>query len=384
MILKSIKYKNVSDVNLIVGQNATGKTKAIEVIKNIADMVSGNNKIFGSNRVPFRINGKNSDKNSNSFTKNPLSKEPFSDYKLVFNDGNNQFYYYLKHNFKHILKEVFKLNNEEKLNREYGETGQMYYQKENRNLTFKIRDDELAVTKGDSYQQPFFDKLYEWGSNIAHYKFGGQMGRNVPVEGQKERVNSFYINIPEIGIRGRKRFEDKFDEEIIRDMAEIGYEIESIDFQNQYTPFFTVQEKGLKFLDILHDQLSQGMFRALSLIIQLNYSLLSKQPSLILIDDIGEGLDYERSKKLIDLIIKKIEGTKVQLIMTTNDRFVMNKVPLKYWQVIKREKNKSVFYNYENSKQTFDDFALTGLSNFDFFATEFFVKGFDEYVKVNP
>jgi len=58
-----------------------------------------------------------------------------------------------------------------------------------------------------------------------------------------------------------------------------------------------------------------------------------------LIDDIGEGLDYERSKKLIDLIIQKAKKYAVQLIMTTNDRFVINKTPLEYWLVIKREKN---------------------------------------------
>lgn len=141
-----------------------------------------------------------------------------------------------------------------------------------------------------------------------------------------------------------------------------------------------VQEKDL---DAITDQreMSQGMFRALSLIIQLNYSLLTKKPNCILIDDIGEGLDYERSKKLIDLIINKAENTNTQVIMSTNDRFVMNKIPLQYWSVIKRLKNKAIFYNYKNSKHIFDDFAFTGLNNFEFFATDFYIKGFEDYTK---
>jgi hypothetical protein len=34
--------------------------------------------------------------------------------------------------------------------------------------------------------------------------------------------------------------------------------------------------------------MSQGMFRVLSLIIQVNYSVLAKKPNCILIDDIGK------------------------------------------------------------------------------------------------
>jgi AAA15 family ATPase/GTPase len=138
-----------------------------------------------------------------------------------------------------------------------------------------------------------------------------------------------------------------------------------------------VQENDLG--DITYQtEMSQGMFRALSLLVQLNYALLGKVPSCILIDDIGEGLDYDRSKNLIDLIIAKVKGSSVQVIMTTNDRFVMNKVPLEYWSVIQRVPKKSLFYNYKNSKETFDEYAYSGLSNFDFLATEFYIKGFEK------
>ncbi len=48
---------------------------------------------------------------------------------------------------------------------------------------------------------------------------------------------------------------------------------------------------------------SQGMFRAFSLLTYTHYMRLKNTKSTLLIDDIGEGLDYERSKNLI----KKIE-----------------------------------------------------------------------------
>lgn len=106
----------------------------------------------------------------------------------------------------------------------------------------------------------------------------------------------------------------------------------------------------------------------------LNYSIFADLPSCILIDDIGEGVDYTRSTALIELLISKVEGTQMQLIMSTNDQFVMDAVPLKYWLVIKRSTGKAKIYNYLNNKKLFDSFKFTGLSNFDFFSSNYYLK----------
>jgi len=107
-------------------------------------------------------------------------------------------------------------------------------------------------------------------------------------------------------------------------------------------------------------------------LIQVTYNIMSGLPSTILIDDIGEGLDFERSTKLIGLLIELAKkNDDIQLIMSTNDRFVMNNVPLEYWQVIQRKGGECRIYNYRNSKEIFDEFAYTGLNNFDFLATDF-------------
>ena len=140
----------------------------------------------------------------------------------------------------------------------------------------------------------------------------------------------------------------------------------------------SVKEDGLKdYTDQM--EMSQGMFRSLSLVIQIEYSLLANLPSCIMIDDIGEGLDYERSQSLIKLIMQKAASSRLQLIMTTNNRFVMNNIDLKYWHVINRENERSVFYNIGNSKDVFEEFSLTGLNNFDFFATKFYKDGMEAF-----
>jgi hypothetical protein len=98
---------------------------------------------------------------------------------------------------------------------------------------------------------------------------------------------------------------------------------------------------------------------------------MAKKATCVLIDDIGEGLDFDRSCSLIDVLRRKAQESAVQLIMATNDRFVMNKVPLEEWSVFVREGNRVRVRNYENSKAVFDEFKFTGLSNFDFLATDF-------------
>jgi predicted site-specific integrase-resolvase len=121
------------------------------------------------------------------------------------------------------------------------------------------------------------------------------------------------------------------------------------------------------------------MFRALSLIIQITYlEFKQKEQITILIDDIGEGLDFERANNLIKYLIKIAEKQKnnIQLIMTTNDRLVMNSVALEYWIILGKDNQGNIdFYNYSNNKITFDKFKRIGLSNFDFFTSKYYKQG---------
>jgi len=120
--------------------------------------------------------------------------------------------------------------------------------------------------------------------------------------------------------------------------------------------------------------MSQGMFRALSLVIHLNYWMLRKSPRTILVDDIGEGLDFSRAQSFISLLIERAKENNMQLLMTTNDRFVMNGVPLDYWGVIARKQSQVRVITKHNSPKVFSEFEMLGLNNFDFFSTNFFAE----------
>jgi hypothetical protein len=184
-------------------------------------------------------------------------------------------------------------------------------------------------------------------------------------------------------IKGEQEFPQDFRKRIISSMKEIGYELSNVGVTSNISTLspvpFPVGTNGLMLYigekesktPIYQPQMSQGMFRALSLIIQITYNTLKHLSTTILIDDIGEGLDFERSTSVIKLITKIAEEGKGQIIMSTNDRFVMNNVPLKYWQIIQRNGGQCKVFNYHNSREKFDEFQYMGLNNFDFLATDF-------------
>jgi hypothetical protein len=89
------------------------------------------------------------------------------------------------------------------------------------------------------------------------------------------------------------------------------------------------------------------------------------------IDDICEGLDYERSTQLGKLVFEKLTKNNIQAIVTSNDSFLMNVIDIKYWNVLRREGNTIKALNYQNNREQFDKFRMTGLSNFDFFTSKY-------------
>jgi hypothetical protein len=282
------------------------------------------------------------------------------------------------------------IDSHNKLVRGPGGGGEIYAVKEGKYMKFQASPSELAcVNRRDNVQHPFFEDLYKWGKNLRFYHFGGKFGQsNYAVLSEDKEKEEKDLDLKETGKtvaifkKGQEKYPNKFVNNIRTDMSKVGFDFDSISVGPPTSVVFEqgvfkqpqgilVRESDLKGTTD-QNSMSQGMFRALSLVIQLNYSFLASVPSCILIDDIGEGLDYERSSALIKLLIHKAKESSVQLIMSTNDRFVMNNAPLEYWSIMQRFANESKIYNYISSRKRFEDFELTGLNNFDFFTSEFF------------
>lgn len=356
-------------INLIVGKNASGKTRTLNVIANLAKQFYGDSKLrFGE-----------------------------GDFHMTFEGDDKPIQYWLEYHKKRVVKERLKIGGETVLDRGATGEGKIWAEAEElkRLIRFQTATDEVAANaRRDLVQHPFLEPLHRWGSNLQHYRFGTPLEQDKVVllvkngtESQNDspRSSDEPQQVFDAFRKGEREYPTRFISALVDDMNRIGYQIENVVFRelpgvttNVSLPTppsgLAVKETDLPEFTF-QPEISQGMWRALSILIHLNYLSLAGTSSCILIDDIGEGLDYERSTGLVKLLVDKATTSSVQLVMTTNDRFIMNAVPLEYWVILQRDGGKVTHYNYRNSKSLFDEFRLTGLSNFDMLSSRYYLKG---------
>lgn len=338
-------------INLIVGKNSSGKSRALNVISALANFLMRSRPLSGSLSFScqFEHDGKA--------------------YQYLFNVVE-----------QNVLSEKLIIDDVVYLDRGEGGIGTIKAEAMNfAEIRFQTPTNELAAaSRRDSIQHSFLEPLYEWASSLRHYHFGSSLGKESYTlfhsAGQKvdERDENAAVGIFR---DGKKEYPEEFLAAVLKDMASIDYHLESIDIIAPLAVRFVglpgeavglcVKEKDLPGLT---DQISmsQGMYRVLSLLIHVNFFQLKKTATCVLVDDIGEGLDFDRSCRLIDLLRHKAHQSNIQLILSSNDRFIMNQVPLEEWSVLQRKGNHVKVRNYSNSREIFEDFKFTGLSNFSF------------------
>ena len=304
----------VGAVTLLVGKNASGKSRTLNVINGLAGLLSATTKLV------FKS----------------------GDYWVQFKDGPTLYEYELVYMDAHVTKERFSRNGEMLLDRGSGGVGRLLAEKTQQILEFQTPPGGLAaVNRRDSIQHGYFELLHAWGKGVRHFQFGTPLGKDKLAILTKDKPIEFdprnTDQVIAVFRQGLTKFGDEFVRGVITDMGAVGYNLEEVGLKAPQSLMLTIEPTPAGEVVVLYvkekelsgitDQIdmSQGMFRALSVIIHLNYSQRSEQPSCILIDDIGEGLDFDRSCALIDLLMSKAREGGVQLIMSTNDRFVMNR-----------------------------------------------------------
>lgn len=351
--------------NLVVGKNSTGKSKTVNVIYNLAQGIAG------------RMNYLHQ-----------------SEYEFIFETEGEQITYSVVKSSKAIESEIYKINGREFLKRKADGTGEIWAEKIGQSLEFQIPTVLSAVhAKRDKLQHPFLEPLIQWAEGVSIFRFGTELGKdrvlikdNKVVQDSNSNHNQILLeNLPsQYYFRGIEEFNHTFIKNIINDMQIIGFPLEDVDSGSPFSIIIN-QPLGGEPVSLLFKEervkskfdqydVSQGMFRAFSLLTYIHYMKLKNVKSTILIDDIGEGLDFERSKNLIQRIESISSDANFQIIMTSNDRYVMNAVDIKNWSIVVRNGHEIRFVNYQNSKGQFDDFMQLGLSNFDFFSGNFFEK----------
>ena len=356
---------SLGETNLMVGKNSSGKTRTLNALSDLVAMLRGQ---------------------GNGAT-GPVC------YELKFRNSENFIRYELEYDMVTIKME--RLYMAEELVLERGEDGRGVIKYESTPgaifLEFEIPHDQLACyAKRDRLQHPFIEIIHGWAISMRRFDFSGDLGKTryaLKAAFEARELDLSITNkslVPVITVASEQF--PGFRKEVLEDMREIGYEMEDFGImhfserfsqadQDRYAVYTT--ESGLE-KQVTQRDMSQGMFRAFSVLVQLNYYILCGNKGFVIIDDIGEGLDFSRAKLLVALLIRKAGVARIQLLMSTNDQFIMNAVEIENWAVIMREGNKISLFNYENSKEIFEEFKFTGLNNFDFYASEFFKSGFNE------
>ena len=162
---------------------------------------------------------------------------------------------------------------------------------------------------------------------------------------------------------------------VMENVSRLDYHITSISTvkASENVKFVNVKEK-LVSENLFDMQLSSGMLRTLYLLCYMEYIKKNSKASLLLIDDMSEGLDYYRSTCLGRMIFDDCRQNGLQVIASSNDAFLMDVVDISNWQILRRIGSKVTSINQYTHPDLFRNFKMTGLSNFDFFSSNFIDK----------
>ncbi|WP_186102458.1 AAA family ATPase [Burkholderia gladioli] len=354
-----IEWDKIDDLQMIVGVNTTGKTRLLNLIRGAAHIMAGNAQL-------------------------PPGKDNFD---FTLENGSATYRYKFSKEDTKVTSEILTINDELYLERKLGQPHRIRIEikeydgsaTQSKWIPFGITDNQLSlVAKRDTIQHPFLEPIIKWAENVDHQSFTAEgsgfhivLPTNSAFELTTARKTQTLIPIAGFFKYGIDNYDKEFSEFVKEGMTKIGFPINKVDLipfpqpNGQETLTVSLTEKGRTFPTHYHE-MSSGMIRALSSIVRLRLCQLGTKGTLLL-DDIGEGLDYKRSVALIKFLLSEAEDSQIQLLMTTNDRFVMNEVPLDYWIILDRTNGTVSVKNSKNERSRFEKFMRLGLSNFDLF-----------------
>ncbi len=352
----SLARFELENAMLVVGKNATGKSRTLAVIHALAAIIL-------AKRLPA-----------------------LGLFEATFRSRQGQTVSYsLESGWLKVLSEQLVVDGKVLLSRRADGSGTICAALDSKlqELPFQIEEDALAVAaKRDRRLHPFLEPLHAWAEGVRLYPFGSHMGREefaVLVKDAPPVDPSDWKRTVAVFLRGKQELGQPYIDAIKAQMRRLDYAIEDVEArqpdsivsQSLLGPLLglAVQEKDLGDHWVDQIAMSQGMFRALALMVHMTYALLAKKPSCVLLDDVGEGLDYKRSTLMIEILLELGKASGSQILMATNDRFVMNAVPLEHWAVLLRQGGKCRLLTYRNAREKFDSFREIGLNHFDLFSS---------------
>lgn len=332
-IAEGIKVEHVA---LIVGKNSTGKTRVLNVINNFASML---------------------------LKKNKYSEGKFN-FSFKFNEDIN--YDIFLHNGT-IQREEIKIINGITLVKRDKDKGRIWSMSKQDYDSFSPPEEELTINiRRDLEHYPYIENIIKWAQGVIKITFSQINPDTIAIPSTKDALSEDINTLPYI--LEEQKTNHEFKSAIKEGMKKIGYNIDYITTKNQGgsipNPLMVVSIKEHDIqCETIQQNMSAGMYRAFSVITYLEYMKIVNTKKTILIDDIGEGLDFERASKLAKYITEMSRDLNGQVIMTSNDRYLINNIDSRFLCILKRDKQKVIEFNASNKEVA--EIIESGLTNFD-------------------
>jgi len=339
--------------NLIIAKNATGKTRILGVIISFARLIQG--QVIVINGIPQRINASGSWK---------ASLIGDSDLKVEFSVSVENGV---------VLHENIVVNGKEKLRRDSFKA-EIYSEKTSQWQSISPPGNCLvAHIRRDKAEFPFLEYLVSWAEGVRAYSFANTSPLLVELPENPTQFMSLNA-VPSIldNLSGPQV------KNVLRQLNTMHYSIEGAASEpaknsEPSRKIIHLRELGLN-IPLKQFEISQGMFRAFSLLVILEHLRSQDGVGCVLVDDLGEGLDFDRSQELAKIIFSEENKSNFQFIATTNDASLINAIPLNDITVCYRSNHEVNCMNHSNAKDQFENWEKLGLNNFDLLSSNFLSK----------
>lgn len=345
MILSSFSYKTsgwelteinaLELTNLLVGKNATGKTRTIRALQNVTSFMRMESFLFQEGNFKAKLQFANPE------------------------DANWGLTYLFEIEKGDVKAEHLTVCGRTLVKRDAQKTLL------NGDVINPPKDKLVVQVRRDKEEYPDVEALMEWAEGVIAISCS-DINPYTILSGRPGYINP----IPFSALVEALSKEDK--KTVIDEAKRLGYDIMDIALVNANgeLKLVAVKERNIQN-GILDFQLSSGMIRVLYILCFLEYIKRRRVHSMLLIDDLGEGLDYSRTIHLGRKVFEVCEQEKIQLIASSNDSFLMDVVDIAKWQIVRRKNSKLSVINQTNMPELFDEFRMTGLSNFDLFSSDY-------------
>lgn len=346
MLLTSFQYSTLgwslnpialNPTNLIVGPNSTGKTKACKALAQIINLLT---------------------------QRDLLESYMTLDSVMHFNDGDDKIEYGFSVKQGRYVAEWMIVNEQTVLSR-MGDDAYL--------LEEPVSPPEnklILQVRRDTVKYPVIEKIVTWAEKAKMLHFSDLEWDGVMNSSGGDEYLRMTPLFPLVASMSRETISN-----VIEDVRGLGFKIKDVtvvDMDNMIK-HVAFEEEGIE-RTLFEFSLSDGMKRAVTLVMFVHYMASHSNPSILIIDDLGEGLDYDRSKRLGRYVFEKCREMGVQLVVTSNDSFLMNVVDIDNWNILYREGAKVNSINKTNSPVFFENIKFVGLNNFDVFTSGILAK----------